>query len=105
VRHQWPKRHRRYEEPAGLIRAVWVVQPAALDDVLLRAERAALVRGALARLPGRCPELVAALLRTPGAGYADLAEELALPRGSIGPLRSRCLACLRRVLTPESLRA
>jgi DNA-directed RNA polymerase specialized sigma24 family protein len=94
-----------YEVPAGLLRLAWSARSATLEDALLAAERARRVRHAVDQLPGRCPDLVAALLRTPAAAYADLAEELALPRGSIGPLRSRCLGCLRRLLTPETVRA
>jgi DNA-directed RNA polymerase specialized sigma24 family protein len=41
---------------------------------------------------------VAALLESPAFSYRELAEELAMPQGSIGPVRSRCLACLRRLL-------
>jgi DNA-directed RNA polymerase specialized sigma24 family protein len=41
----------------------------------------------------------------PPASYAEISEQLALPIGSIGPTRSRCLARLRVLLrnsvTPE----
>ena len=67
----------------------------------LAAERARELRAAAARLPARCPALVAALLESPPPGYRELAERLALPLGSIGPTRARCLACLRRILPPE----
>lgn len=66
----------------------------------LAAERARELRAAVARLPARCPALVAALLESPAPGYRELAERLSLPRGSIGPVRARCLACLRRMLPP-----
>jgi DNA-directed RNA polymerase specialized sigma24 family protein len=66
----------------------------------LAAERARELRAAVARLPARCPALVAALLESPPPGYRELAERLALPLGSIGPTRARCLACLRRMLPP-----
>ena len=67
----------------------------------LAAERARELRAAVARLPARCAPLVAALLESPPPGYRELAERLALPRGSIGPTRAHCLACLRRMLPPE----
>jgi len=67
----------------------------------LTAERAAELRAAVSRLPARCPALVAALLESPPPAYRELAERLALPRGSIGPTRARCLACLRRMLPPD----
>ncbi|QMU76371.1 sigma-70 family RNA polymerase sigma factor [Streptacidiphilus sp. PB12-B1b] len=64
----------------------------------LAADQARALRAAAARLPSRCPDLVAALLESPVPGYQELAEELSIPRGSIGPTRARCLACLRRLL-------
>jgi len=64
----------------------------------LAAERARELRAAAARLPARCPALIAALLESPAPGYRELAERLSLPRGSIGPVRARCRACLRRIL-------
>ncbi|GAB2585846.1 hypothetical protein GCM10027168_18230 [Streptomyces capparidis] len=61
-------------------------------------ERAWDLRRALPRLPGRCPRLLAALLGRPVPTYRELAAELGISQGSIGPVRSRCLACLRRML-------
>ncbi|WP_304944748.1 hypothetical protein [Streptacidiphilus sp. ASG 303] len=58
----------------------------------------AAVRAAVARLPARCAALMTALLDDPGMTYTRLAAETGIPRGSIGPTRSRCLACLRRLL-------
>ncbi|MGK4579777.1 RNA polymerase sigma factor [Kitasatospora sp. HPMI-4] len=68
------------------------------EEQLLTAYRHRAVRRALARLPGRCPELLAALSESPELTYRQLAERLGLPRGSIGPTRSRCLGCLRALL-------
>ncbi|GAA2772939.1 sigma-70 family RNA polymerase sigma factor [Kitasatospora cinereorecta] len=65
------------------------------EEELLRAERLKVLRRALAELPGRCRELLEALAASPDLSYRQLAERLELPRGSIGPLRSRCLGCLR----------
>lgn len=76
---------------------------------MLARERAAEVRAAVARLPARCAVLVSALLDEPTADYRALAALLEMPRGSIGPTRSRCLGCLRRrlgpLLTPPAERA
>ena len=69
------------------------------EALALAAERARELRAAVARLPSRCPALVTALLESPPFSYRELAEELAMPRGSIGPTRSRCLDCLRRLLS------
>ncbi|AUG76027.1 hypothetical protein CFP65_1114 [Kitasatospora sp. MMS16-BH015] len=71
--------------------------PSAEDEALANDLRRA-VREALARLPGRCPELLTALAESPELTYRQLAEHLGIPTGSIGPTRSRCLACLRALL-------
>ncbi|WP_371482887.1 RNA polymerase sigma factor [Kitasatospora sp. NBC_00315] len=71
--------------------------PSAEEQVLAAGRRRA-VRTALAALPGRCPQLLAALADAPGLTYREQAERLGIPRGSIGPTRSRCLACLRTLL-------
>ncbi|MEV4613632.1 sigma-70 family RNA polymerase sigma factor [Kitasatospora sp. NPDC049258] len=65
---------------------------------LARAELHRAVRRALATLPGRCPELLAALAASPDLTYGQLARRLGVPRGSLGPTRSRCLGCLRVLL-------
>ncbi|MER5639843.1 hypothetical protein ABT095_23165 [Kitasatospora sp. NPDC002227] len=71
--------------------------PSAEDEALANDLRRA-VRAALARLPGRCPELLTALAESPELTYRQLAQALNMPPGSIGPTRSRCLACLRAML-------
>ncbi|MFJ9563069.1 sigma-70 family RNA polymerase sigma factor [Streptomyces fuscichromogenes] len=59
------------------------------------------LREAVARLPGRCPRLLQALLSPKDLTYREIAGELGISQGSLGPERSRCLGCLRRLLTPE----
>jgi RNA polymerase sigma factor (sigma-70 family) len=59
-----------------------------------------LLRLALERLDTRCRDLLRLLFgdadeRVP---YEDVAAQLSLPLGSIGPTRARCLAKLRRLL-------
>ncbi|MYS54803.1 sigma-70 family RNA polymerase sigma factor, partial [Streptomyces sp. SID6013] len=56
---------------------------------------------AVRRLPGRCPRLMEALLSPKDLTYREIAGELGISQGSLGPERSRCLGCLRRLLTPE----
>ncbi len=68
--------------------------------VLSAAGRRAL-REAVRRLPGRCPRLIEALLSPRDLTYREIAGELGISQGSLGPERSRCLGCLRRLLTPE----
>ncbi|MFC1404747.1 MULTISPECIES: RNA polymerase sigma factor [Streptacidiphilus] len=89
-------------EAAGLLAAARTAADAASPEALaLGAEQGRELRAAISRLPARCPDLLAALLELPPMSYRELADELAMPRGSIGPTRSRCLACLRRLLTRQ----
>ncbi|MFF7475531.1 sigma-70 family RNA polymerase sigma factor [Streptomyces sp. NPDC008092] len=77
--------------------------PTPEQRVLATARRRAL-RDAVARLPGRCPRLLQALLSPQDLTYREIAGELGISQGSLGPERSRCLGCLRRLLTPEVAR-
>jgi RNA polymerase sigma factor (sigma-70 family) len=67
----------------------------------LARERRRVVRGAIGRLPGGCPRLLSALLSHEDPTYREIAGELGISQGSLGPLRSRCLGCLRRMLPVE----
>jgi RNA polymerase sigma factor (sigma-70 family) len=69
-----------------------------IDERLLAAERATIVRDALSRLPWRWQRLLELLMADPPASYAEISDELGLPVGSIGPTRGRCLARLRVML-------
>ena len=69
-----------------------------VDERLLAAERAQVVRDALSRLPSRWQRLLELLMADPPMPYADISDELGLPMGSIGPTRGRCLAQLRVLL-------
>ncbi|MFJ3787489.1 hypothetical protein [Kitasatospora sp. NPDC090091] len=71
------------------------------EDEVFAELRRRLVREAVAALPGRCPELVTALTEDPPPTYREIAERLGMARGSIGPTRARCLACLRVLLHAE----
>lgn len=64
------------------------------------AERRAL-RAAMARLPERCSRLLEAMLAPTDPTYREIAGELGMSQGSLGPIRSRCLGCLRRMLAAE----
>ncbi|MER5448246.1 sigma-70 family RNA polymerase sigma factor [Streptomyces sp. NPDC002766] len=70
-------------------------------DLALAAARRRALRDAVRRLPGRCPGLVEALLSPKDLTYREIAGELGISQGSLGPERSRCLGCLRRLLTSE----
>ncbi|MCX4777239.1 sigma-70 family RNA polymerase sigma factor [Streptomyces sp. NBC_01264] len=71
------------------------------EDALLHGEENRALRSAVARLPGRCPELMRALLSPRDLTYREIAGELGISQGSLGPVRSRCLGCLRRMLAVE----
>jgi RNA polymerase sigma factor (sigma-70 family) len=67
---------------------------------LERLEEQALVRLALAQLADRCRALLEALYyEDPTPSYAELAERLRLPIGSLGPTRARCFDRLRQILS------
>ncbi|MFR9674064.1 sigma-70 family RNA polymerase sigma factor [Streptomyces sp. TR06-5] len=68
------------------------------EEPLLAAERRRAVRAAVERMPGRCPMLLRAFLDGGDRTYREIAYGIGIPRGALGPLRSRCLACLRRSL-------
>ncbi|QEV17102.1 RNA polymerase sigma factor [Streptomyces alboniger] len=67
----------------------------------LTADRRRSLHAAVRRLPGRCPRLMAALLSPKDLTYREIAGELGMSQGSLGPERSRCLGCLRRMLAAE----
>ncbi|MER5970940.1 sigma-70 family RNA polymerase sigma factor [Streptomyces sp. NPDC002055] len=72
-----------------------------VEDRVLVAETCRAVRTAVARLPGRCPGLLTAMLSPKDPTYREVAGELGISQGSLGPTRSRCLGCLRRMLLAE----
>ncbi|MBC9725587.1 RNA polymerase sigma factor [Streptomyces sp. TRM68367] len=71
------------------------------EHLALAAARRRALRAAVRRLPGRCPRLMEALLSEQDLTYREIAGELGMSQGSLGPERSRCLGCLRRLLTLE----
>ncbi|MFD3661466.1 sigma-70 family RNA polymerase sigma factor [Streptomyces sp. NPDC058659] len=71
------------------------------ETSLLVAERHRTLRAAVTRTPGRCPRLLTAMLDPEDPTYREIAGELGISQGSLGPMRSRCLGCLRRMLAAE----
>jgi RNA polymerase sigma factor (sigma-70 family) len=69
-----------------------------VDEALLAAERAQVVRNAMAHLPPQWQQLMDLLMADPPVPYAEISDQLGLPVGSIGPTRGRCLARLRVLL-------
>ncbi|GAA3833366.1 RNA polymerase sigma factor [Streptomyces phyllanthi] len=71
------------------------------EQLALAAARRRALHAAVRRLPGRCPRLLAALLSPRDLTYREIAGELGMSQGSLGPERSKCLGCLRRLLKSE----
>ncbi|MER5177852.1 sigma-70 family RNA polymerase sigma factor [Streptomyces sp. NPDC002896] len=71
------------------------------EQLALTATRRRALHAAARGLPGRCARLVAALLSPRDLTYREIAAELGISQGSLGPERSRCLGCLRRLLAAE----
>lgn len=76
------------------------------EERALDADTAGRVRAAVAALPPRRRALVEALFAGDGRGYAQIAADLGMPIGSLGPTRARTLRELRVVLAdaaPEAV--
>lgn len=62
------------------------------------------LREALAELGTRCRELLSLLyFQSSDLSYDDIAARLGVPRGSLGPTRSRCLDTLRTALAARGV--
>jgi RNA polymerase sigma factor (sigma-70 family) len=73
-----------------------------LDEALLRTERDAVLWRAFRSLQSRCQMVLRVLMADPPPSYADAADALDMPIGSLGPTRKRCLATLRRLLLAQA---
>ena len=67
------------------------------DNAILKEEQLQL-HGALRSLSERCQELLRIVAFVPRPDYDSVAAKLGMPRGSVGPTRSRCLDKLRSAL-------
>lgn len=70
-----------------------------LDEALLDDEMRVAVARAFRRLSSACQRLLRLLTVTPSLSYAEIADLIETPIGSLGPQRLRCLNQLR--LAPE----
>ena len=69
------------------------------EQTLVHAEEQALVRASVDRLDDRCRQLLDLLFyRAEPLPYAQVAVEVGIAEGSIGPIRARCLERLKRLL-------
>jgi RNA polymerase sigma factor (sigma-70 family) len=69
-----------------------------VEERVLAAEQRRALRAAVRLLPGRCPQLLTALMSSSDPTYQEISHELGISQGSVGPLRSRCFGCLRTIL-------
>jgi RNA polymerase sigma factor (sigma-70 family) len=74
-------------------------------EALLESERRAVLGDALRTLPERHRNLMHLLVAESDLGYDELGRRLGMPVGSIGPIRARCLARLRRHAALRALHA
>jgi RNA polymerase sigma factor (sigma-70 family) len=81
----------------------------AVDDApdrgLLAAERDREGWAAFRLVPARCQALLRLLVAEPPVSYQEIGELLAMPIGSIGPTRARCLDKLRGALAGAGIAA
>jgi DNA-directed RNA polymerase specialized sigma24 family protein len=69
------------------------------EDEFLTLERQSQVHAAVGHLEAPCRELLTMLFYAdPRPTYSEIAQNLTLPEGSIGPTRSRCLEKLMKIL-------
>ena len=66
-----------------------------VDEILEQAERGLQIRVALSKLDDKCRRLLSILFFSPEVPYTDIASQLKIAIGSIGPSRARCLERLR----------
>jgi len=69
---------------------------AALEEEWERVRQATALREAFAQLDAPCRDLLTLLFADPPIPYREIAEQLRMKVGSIGPTRARCLDHLRR---------
>jgi RNA polymerase sigma factor (sigma-70 family) len=69
------------------------------EHVLVQLEQEQILRDAISELPEKCERMVRLLFfEIPPRPYESVAEELGMATGSIGAIRGRCLAYLRKRL-------
>ena len=71
------------------------------EDVVLRDELQQRLWDHVQTLPDRCRELLRVIAFSDRPDYAQIADSLGMPVGSIGPTRGRCLAKLRLLLARD----
>jgi RNA polymerase sigma factor (sigma-70 family) len=77
------------------------VRAAPPDNQLIMTERDRALWAALDRISQRCRQLLRVLAADPPPSYQEAAVVLAMPVGSIGPTRARCLEKLRQLIATD----
>jgi RNA polymerase sigma factor (sigma-70 family) len=102
---RWRKAQSRFETPLdrGVEPSDARCEPQA--EVMLELLREQALREAIAEMPRRCAALVEMLFfADPPLPYQEVAEKLAIAKGSVGFIRMRCLKRLRRKLEEKGFR-
>jgi RNA polymerase sigma factor (sigma-70 family) len=69
------------------------------EHLLMQFEQEQILRDAISELPEKCERMVRLLFfENPPRPYENIAKELGMATGSIGAIRGRCLAYLRKHL-------
>jgi RNA polymerase sigma factor (sigma-70 family) len=99
-RQAWHTRNLLRSRPAEGTEAVAAMPDArpAAPDLVEASERQRVLWRHIQQLSDRCRELLRIVAFVDRPDYTVVAEALAMPRGSIGPTRGRCLAKLRESL-------
>src|SRR5580704_330048 len=75
------------------------------EQMLVQLEQEQLLRDIVAEMPERCERMIQMLFfETPARPYDEVAKELGLATGSIGFIRGRCLAQLKKQLEKKGFR-
>ena len=91
------------ELPVDWLAATEPAAGPAPDQAVVAADAEHVLWRALAELPQRCRQLLRLVAHAPELSYAQAARALGIQLGSVGPIRGRCLAALRRKLTSAGL--
>jgi RNA polymerase sigma factor (sigma-70 family) len=86
-------------EPEDAEKALANTDPELPDHMLVQLEQEQLLRDIISEMPDRCERMIQMLFfETPSRPYDEIAKELGLATGSIGFIRGRCLAQLKKQL-------
>jgi RNA polymerase sigma factor (sigma-70 family) len=92
-------RRRSASEPGPLPLDDQIPSPSYAEEDFLALERQSVLRAAISRLDIPCRDLLSLLFYSePRLSYTEIAHQLTIPTGSIGPTRTRCLEKLMKLL-------